>query len=224
MKRCFLFVVQEYYISGLFNIKYVSGGMYMLNKIRCKNVLKKSYNSVQERYTTIIIFLVIFSFMCIMVSLEDKEYREEKSIGATSCDIEAVLYENANYTGTGVKLTTAGINVSGWDVGVSKYLEVGVTIDQGSSKKHIVEINMPRQLYVVSQDVDYVIPGFESVQFQHNGSMKINGDAGVYTYHENSGKLTYVLEVSDTSIITEATIQLELRYDDAFWDKQIGFA
>jgi hypothetical protein len=171
--------------------------------------------------SSIVLFMIIVGLCAFGLDKNDMiEPKVESSVAAAGaeCDVEATLYNNSSYSGAGVKLTESGATVSGWDRNDSKFLNVDVSIEKGNKATFVVEVVLPKQLYVVGTDIDYVPSGFKKVTFQHNGSMKVNGDAQVYNYHENSGTLRYVVERKKNASIELAQIKLELRYDDAFWD------
>ncbi|MBE5935035.1 MAG: hypothetical protein E7262_04505 [Lachnospiraceae bacterium] len=181
------------------------------------------WKTVTNIFVVFVMCLGVYQIISNVNLQENKEQQEKvESVAieaAPSCSISACLYDNSSYTGTGSILSTKGVTVSGWEYNKSKFLKVNVSVDPDLNKTHIVEINMPKEFYVVSTDVCYPVPGFKSVNFVKNADFSgLNGGEDTYYIHDTSGKLTYVLQDG----IQNATIQIELRYDDIFWDKQTG--
>ena len=97
-----------------------------------------------------------------------KQIENIKSVGAATCDVTAKLYDDVACTGTGIDLTTAGADVLGWKYDTSKYLYITVSTNISDGKEHMVEINLPKELYFVTADVNYLPSGFKSVSFTKN--------------------------------------------------------
>ena len=150
----------------------------------------------------------------------EKGIEINNSVGADSCGITAVLYDDYTYTSNGISLTSEGATISNWQYETSKYLAINVTADVEDGKTHVVEVELPKELYFVTTDIDYLPAGFKSTSFERVSTTYISGFSGEtgFDLQETSGKLTYVLDKN----IEVATINLEVRYDTKLWDKLAG--
>lgn len=129
----------------------------------------------------------------------------------------AVLYDTAEYgsdTDEGIPLTEEGATLEGWDFNTSKYLQIDLSVPSAENTVHIVTVKLPKELYVVGS-VDTIPAGFSKVDFEKNEDLSVNG-SGTYSLNANSGTLTYYM----ASNMERSVLQLELRYDNALWDKE----
>lgn len=152
---------------------------------------------------------------------EETEIRPQSSgISSQTGDdhiFSAVLYDTAEYgsdTDKGIPLTEEGVVLDGWTFNTSKYLQVDLSVPTSENTVHMVTIKLPKELYVVGS-VENIPTGFSRVEFQKNEDIPVNLD-GTYTVNENSGTLTYYLNPN----MEHSALQLELRYDNTFWDKE----
>ena len=129
--------------------------------------------------------------------------------------ISAIIYDNSQYSlgGEGLKLTSEGIDLTGWQYTDSKYLQINVSIPQ-DGKKYAVKVSTAKEIYLVTNEL--VVPaGFSDVTFTKNEDILVNTNAS-YKVNDYSGTAFY--KVADG--ISTATIQLELKYDYYLWNKQ----
>ena len=158
-----------------------------------------------------ILFVLI---MLIIVTPIFFSYAEEQTILTEEARMEAYLYDTSEYgAGTGVELTTSGVEISNWDYTTSKYLQVNPYVPDDQYTYQVV-IELPQEFYVLTNEI--AIPsGYDNVEFTKNSPV-IASNGKQYDLKKYSGTIVYTMNAKQTS----GSIQLELRYDSTLWDKQ----
>lgn len=129
--------------------------------------------------------------------------------------LNATIYDNSQYNlgGDGLKLTSDGVDINGWNYTDSKYLHINVAVPN-DNKKYVVKVKTAKELYFVTNKLD-VPTGFSDVSFKKNEDILVNTNS-TYSVNDYSGTAFYTVAPG----ITTATIQLELKYDYILWNKQ----
>lgn len=129
--------------------------------------------------------------------------------------LNATIYDNSQYNlgGDGLKLTSDGVDINGWNYTDSKYLHINVAVPN-DNKKYVVKVKTAKELYFVTNKLD-VPTGFSDVSFKKNEDILVNTNS-TYNVNDYSGTAFYTVAPG----ITTATIQLELKYDYILWNKQ----
>ena len=129
--------------------------------------------------------------------------------------LNATIYDNSQYNlgGDGLKLTSDGVDINGWNYTDSKYLHINVAVPN-DNKKYVVKVKTAKELYFVTNKLD-VPTGFSDVSFKKNEDILVNTNS-TYSVNDYSGTVFYTVAPG----ITTATIQLELKYDYVLWNKQ----
>ena len=129
--------------------------------------------------------------------------------------LNATIYDNSQYNlgGDGLKLTSDGVDINGWNYTDSKYLHINVAVPN-DNKKYVVKVKTAKELYFVTNKLD-VPTGFSDVSFKKNEDILVNTNS-TYSVNDYSGTAFFTVAPG----ITTATIQLELKYDYILWNKQ----
>lgn len=129
--------------------------------------------------------------------------------------LNATIYDNSQYNlgGDGLKLTSDGVDINGWNYTDSKYLHINVAVPN-DNKKYVVKVKTAKELYFVTNKLD-VPTGFSDVSFKKNEDILVNTNS-TYNINDYSGTAFFTVAPG----ITTATIQLELKYDYILWNKQ----
>ncbi len=129
--------------------------------------------------------------------------------------LNATIYDNSQYNlgGDGLKLTSDGVDINGWNYTDSKYLHINVAVPN-DNKKYVVKVKTAKELYFVTNKLD-VPTGFSDVSFKKNEDILVNTNS-TYNVNDYSGTAFFTVAPG----ITTATIQLELKYDYILWNKQ----
>jgi len=157
-------------------------------------------------------FVISLGFL--LINLIPKIYTYAQELLSGDIKLEAALYDNSQYSlgGEGIKLTSNGATVTGWQYDTSRYLQIHPTIPEDNNV-YVVGVSVPKELYFVTND--FVTPaGYSKVEFTKNPDFAVNGGTNTFPVNNHSGTAYYTIAPG----VLTSTIQLEITYDKLMWN------